>query len=77
LKYTKANYQRLVSLLQRGRGYTFILTAPDDQTTPGTPVTMTTTFTGFISAVDELKFEKGNPAMIPFEITVQSKPTVA
>lgn len=81
LKYTKANYQRLQSLLQRAalgdRGYTYILTSPDDLTTPGTPVKLTVTIEAFVSKVDEIKFEKGNPVMIPFEITTRSKPTVA
>lgn len=75
-KYTKANYQRLVSLLQRGRGYTFVITAPDDQTTPGTPVVMTVTQKGWVSKVDEVKFEKSNPVMIPFEITWEDGPAV-
>jgi hypothetical protein len=39
-------------------------------------VKLTVTFTGFVSKLDEVKFEKGNPVMIPFEITVQKQPTV-
>lgn len=79
LKYTKANYQRLQSLLVRGAGgaeYTFILTSPDDQTT-GTPTKLATTCKGFISKIESLKFEKGNPVSIPFEMTVRKKPTYA
>jgi hypothetical protein len=78
MKYTKANYQRLQALLQKSAGgslYTFVLTSPDDQSTPGTPVKLTTTAKGYVSKVDEIKFEKGNPTMIPFEITVQKQPT--
>ncbi len=77
IKYTKANYLRLQALLIKGRGYTFILTSPDDLSTPGTPVLMTVTLVGFISKIDDVKFEKTNPTMISFELTVQQKPTVA
>lgn len=76
IKYLKSNYTRLQALLGV-RGKTFIITTPDDQTTPGTPVKMTCTFTGFVSKLDDVKFEKNNPVMIPFEITVPSKPTYA
>jgi len=77
IKYTKANYQRLLALAEKGRGYTFKLTAPDDQTTPGTPVTLTLTRKGFISKVGAVKFEKSNPVIIPFSITFQEKGTIA
>jgi hypothetical protein len=79
IKYTKANYQRLVALAQLGAGgaeHTFVLTAPDDQTA-GTPTVLTTTFKGFVSKVDKVKWEKGNASMIPFEVTVRQKPTHA
>lgn len=75
MKYTKANYTRLQALILKGRGYTFVMTTPDDQSTPGTPVKLVATFVGYISEVGDVKFEKGNPVMIPFEITVQKKPT--
>ncbi|VTU02776.1 unnamed protein product [Gemmataceae bacterium] len=74
MKYTKANYNRLVALAGT-RGYTFVLVTPDDQTTPGTPVKLTLTFTGFIKKVDAVKFEKTNPVSIPFEVVVSKKPT--
>lgn len=76
IKYTKANFQRLQSLLGV-RDHVYKLISPDDLTTPGTPVKMTVTLVAFVSKLDEVKFEKGNPIMIPFEITVQQKPTVA
>lgn len=79
MKYTKANYQRLQSLLQRGAAgaeYTFILTSPDDQTA-GTPTKLTVTCKGFVSKLDAPKFEKGNPVLIPFEMTCRKKPTYA
>lgn len=72
LKYTKANYTRLRTLLSK-RGYTFVAVSPDDLSS-GSPVKTTLTFTGFISKVDAVKFEKNNPVAIPFEITVQNKP---
>lgn len=81
IKYTKANYLRLQALLEKAvkgdRGYTFILTSPDDLSTPGTPVKMTVTADGWVSKVGEVKFEKGNPVLIPFEVTFFKKPTVA
>lgn len=80
MKYTKANYQRLQSLVKRsvaGVPYTVILKTPDDLSTPGTPVKLTTTLKAFFTKLDELKFEKDKPATIPFEITVQKKPTYA
>lgn len=80
IKYTKANYQRLQSLIERAakgdRGYTFILKTPDDLTTPGTPVILTVTGDGFVSKVGDVKFEKGNPVLIPFEITWFKKNTI-
>lgn len=75
IKYTKANYQRLQKLVSK-KGYTFVLTTPDDQTS-GSPVKLTATFTGFVSKVDQVKFEKTNPTTIPFEITVQKQPAYA
>lgn len=72
MAYTKANRQRLEKLCGV-RGYTIKLTTPDDLTTPGTPVKLVVTLTGFVNKVDETKFEKGNPALIPFEITIQKK----
>jgi hypothetical protein len=73
LHYTKANYLRLQKLIA-ARGYTFILTSPDDLSASPTATLLTTTFTGFVSKIDDLKFEKGNPVEIPFEFTVQSQP---
>lgn len=75
LKYNKANYQRLQKLVGK-RGYTFVLTSPDDQTS-GSPVKLTTTFIGFVKKVDAVKFEQKNPVSIPFEFVVQKKPTFA
>ncbi len=81
MKYNKANYQRLQKLAEAAakgdRGYTFILTTPDDLTTPGTPVKMTVTGDGWVSKVGEVKFEKGAPVLIPFEITWFKKNTIA
>lgn len=77
IKYTAANYQRLLGLAERGRGYTWKLTTPDDQTVPGTPTKLTMTRKGFISKVGAVKFEKSNPVIIPFSITFQEKGTVA
>lgn len=74
LKFNKANYTRLEALLKKGRGYTFVLTSPDDLTTPGTPVKLTATMKGFISKIGEVKFEKGNPVMIPFDANFQDNP---
>ncbi len=81
MKYTKANYQRLQALLEKAalgdRGYTFIATTPDDLSTPGTPVKLTGTWDGWVSKLDDVKFEKGNPVLIPFEITPLKKGTLA
>lgn len=74
--YTKANYQRLQAMLAV-RGYTWLLTLPDDLTGGETPVTMTVTATAFLSKLGDLKFEKGTPIKIPVEITLQKQPTVA
>lgn len=79
-KYTKAIYQRLQSLVKNsvaGVPYTLILKSPDDLSTPGTPVKLTVTCKVFFTKLDELKFEKGNAVLIPFEITVQKAPTYA
>ncbi|MDY3558122.1 hypothetical protein R5W23_000843 [Gemmata sp. JC673] len=79
MKYTKANYQRLVGLLKKGAAgaeYTFLLTSPDDQTA-GTATKLTVTAKGFVSKVDAVKFEKGNPVSIPFEMTTRKQPTYA
>lgn len=78
MTYTKANYQRLQSLLERGAAggeYTFVLVTPDDQTVVPGPTKLTTNAKGFVSKLDEIKFEKGNPVMIPFEVTIRKKPT--
>jgi hypothetical protein len=72
-KYTKANYTRLQALLAR-RGFTFIATSPDDLTSSGATL-LYTTFMGFIAKLDEVKFEKTNPVMIPVEIVVQESPS--
>lgn len=80
LKYSKANYQRLQALATKsaaGSEYTVILTTPDDQTTPGTPVTMACTFKCFLSMVGEVQFEKRTPVAIPFEFSVRKKPAFA
>lgn len=71
IKFTKANYQRLVALNGK-RGYTFKLTAPDDLTTPGTPVKMIATFTGFISNVEETKVDRASQIVVPFQMTPQT-----
>lgn len=79
MKYTKANYQRLQALLVKGAAgaeYTFVLTTPDDQTS-GSPTKLAATVKGFISKVDAVKFEKGNPVSIPFEMTCRKQPTYA
>ena len=73
IKYTKANFLRLQKLVGK-RGYTFVLTSPDDLTS-GSPTKLATTFKGYVSKLDKVKFEKGNPAVIPFEITVSKQPT--
>lgn len=73
MKYTKANYQRLVALNGK-RGYTFKLTSPDDLSGGGTPVKLIDTFVGFISKVGKLKVQKGQPMLIPFEITSSRAP---
>lgn len=78
IKFTKANYQRLQAQILAGlagNAYTFVMTTPDDLTTPGTPVTLVGTFKGFVSKVGGPKFTKGEGLMIPFEITVREKPT--
>lgn len=72
IKYTKANYQRLQGLVGK-RGKTFKVITPDDKSA-GTATKLTATFVGNISKVDELKFEKGAPVLIPFEITCSRKP---
>lgn len=81
LKYTKANYQRLVSLMERAcagdRAYTFVLVTPDDLTNPGTPVKLTATVDGFVSKVGKLVFEKGAPVLIPFEVTFFKRATLS
>jgi hypothetical protein len=73
VKYTKANYNRLVALAGV-RGHVFVLTAPDDQSS-GSPVVLTTTFTGFVKKLGAVKFEKKEPVSIPVEIVVSKKPT--
>jgi len=73
--FSKANYTRLQKLVIAGRGYTFILKSPDDLSTPGTPVLLTTTWKGYVADVGEVVFEKGTGLIIPFEIVVQEKPT--
>jgi hypothetical protein len=72
MKYTKANYLRLQKLVGK-RGKTFKVITPDDQTS-GTATKLTTTFVGNVSKLDELKFEKGAPVLIPFELTCSRKP---
>jgi hypothetical protein len=77
MQYTKANYQRLVSLAAAGAGgaeYTFTATTPDDQTS-GTPTKLTATFKAFVSKVGAPKFEKGNPVTIPFEFASRKAPS--
>lgn len=79
MKFTKANYTRLVALATKGAAgklYVFILTSADDQTS-GSPTVLTSTFTGFISMIGEVVKEKRTPRQIPFEITVTKKPTHA
>lgn len=76
IKYTKANLLRIQNLLG-DRGKTFVITAPDDQTTPGTPVVLTCTFKGFVSKLGKVKFEKKTPVSIPFELTVSEAPAYA
>lgn len=73
MKYTKANYNRLIALVSK-RGHTFVLVSPDDLSS-GSPVKLTTTFVGFIKKVDAVKFENKNPVAIPFEVVVSKKPT--
>jgi hypothetical protein len=74
LKYTKANYQRLQGLAGV-RSHVWVFTTPDDLTTPGTPVKLVATLVGWLSMIGDLEFEKGTPAHIPFEITIEKKPT--
>ncbi|HEX4606629.1 MAG TPA: hypothetical protein VH092_00330 [Urbifossiella sp.] len=76
MKYTKANYLRLLALAGV-RDKTYILTTPDDLTTPGTPVVLTSTIDGYVSKVDAVKFEKDKPVSIPFEMSVSKQPTIA
>ena len=74
MKYTKANYTRLQTLITRGRGYTIVLTTPDDLSS-GSPVILVATFTGFLKKLGAVQFEKNNPVTIPFTLVIQSKPT--
>jgi hypothetical protein len=78
IKYTKANFLRLQSLLKRAAdgdtAYTFILTSPDDKTDV-TAVKLLTTFDGWVSKVGGVKYEKGNPVSISFELTAKKAPT--
>lgn len=74
IKYTVANYTRLQALCGK-RGKTFKLKPPADQA-GGTNANLTVEFVGFVKKVDEVKFEKGNPVMIPFELVCSKQPKV-
>lgn len=74
--FSKANYQRLDTLLGK-RGYTFVLVSPDDLSNSPTAVKLTTTFKGFISDLDEVKWDRNGEAKIPFELTVSEKPVLS
>ncbi|VTR95241.1 unnamed protein product [Gemmata massiliana] len=74
MKYTKANYQRMLKLCGK-RGYTFVLTSPDDLTVSGTPTQTTCQFLGAVTKVGEVVFEKGKAVTIPFEFTASKQPT--
>lgn len=73
VKYTKATYTRLQALLGK-RGKTFKITTPDDQSVAESPTKLAATFKGWVAKVADVKFEKGTPALIDFEICNQGKP---
>jgi hypothetical protein len=75
VKFTKANYTRLRALVGV-KGKVWKVISPDDQS-DDTPVKLTATVTGFLSKLDDIKFEKGNPVIIPIEITPSVATTAA